>query len=76
MHFFSIFSLMTLAHVLIIIGVSFRVIQVRLPVATSLAWLILVFFLPAVGTIGYLVFGEKRPKAEFYNTLPGHHGPL
>ena len=43
MHFFSIFSLMTLAHVLITIGVSFRVIQVRLPVATSLAWLILLF---------------------------------
>jgi hypothetical protein len=37
MHFFSVFTLMTLVHVLIIIGVSLRVIQVRLPVATSLA---------------------------------------
>ena len=27
MHFFSVFSLMTLAHVLIIIGVSFRAIK-------------------------------------------------
>jgi cardiolipin synthase len=65
MHFFSVFSLMTLAHVLIIIGVSFRVIQVRLPVATSLAWLLLVFFLPLVGAIAYLVLGEKRLGRKF-----------
>ena len=39
MHFFSLFTFMTLTHVLIIIGVSIRVIKVRLPVATSLAWL-------------------------------------
>ncbi len=51
---------MTLVHVLIIICVSVRVIQVRLPVATSLAWLILIFFLPLVGAIAYLVLGEKR----------------
>ncbi|MBW2721618.1 MAG: PLDc N-terminal domain-containing protein [Deltaproteobacteria bacterium] len=56
MHFFSIFTLMTLAHVLIIIGVSIRIIKVRLPVETSLAWLILVFFLPFVGAVLYLVF--------------------
>jgi hypothetical protein len=36
MHFFSVFTLMTLVHVLIIIGVSVRVIKVRLPVATSI----------------------------------------
>jgi len=51
---------MTLLHVLIIIGVSIRVITVKLPVATSLAWLLLVFFLPLVGAIAYLVLGEKR----------------
>jgi len=65
MEFFSFFTLMTLVHVLIIIGVSFRVIQVRLPVATSLAWLILVFFLPLVGAIAYLVLGEKRLGQKF-----------
>ena len=65
MHFFSVFTFMTLVHVLIIIAVSIRVIQVRLPVATSLAWLLLVFFLPVVGTIGYLVLGEKRLGHEF-----------
>jgi cardiolipin synthase len=56
---------MTILHVLIIIAVSFRVIQVRLPVATSLAWLILVFFLPLVGAIAYLVVGEKRLGRKF-----------
>lgn len=65
MHFFSVFSFMTLVHMLIIIGVSIRVIKVRLPVATSLAWLILVFFLPLVGAIAYLVLGEKRLGRKF-----------
>ena len=65
MHIFSIFTFMTLVHVLIIIAVSFRVIQVRLPVATSLAWLLLVFFLPLVGAIAYLVVGEKRLGRKF-----------
>jgi cardiolipin synthase len=65
MHFFSVFTLLTLLHVLIIIGVSYRIIKVRLPVATSLAWLILVFFLPMVGAIAYLVLGEKRLGGKF-----------
>ena len=59
-HFFSVFTFVTVLHVLIIVGVSYRVIKVRLPVATSLAWLILVFFLPLLGAIAYLVLGEKR----------------
>ncbi|CAB1061571.1 Cardiolipin synthase, bacterial type ClsA [Olavius sp. associated proteobacterium Delta 1] len=65
MPFFSLFTFTTLVHVLIIIGISIRIIQVRLPVATSLAWLLLVFFLPVAGTIGYLVFGEKRLGRKF-----------
>ena len=65
MHFFSVFTFMTLVHVLIIIAVSIRVIKVRLPVATSLAWLLLVFFLPLVGAIAYLVLGEKRLGRKF-----------
>ncbi len=71
MHFFSVFTFMTMVHVLIIIGVSLRVIQVRLPVATSLAWLLLVFFLPLVGNClpgdGREAFGPK-----IYGTHPGH----
>jgi len=56
---------MTLLHVLIIIGVSIRIITVKLPVTVSLAWLILVFFLPLVGAIAYLVLGEKRLGRQF-----------
>ena len=56
---------MTVLHVLIIVGVSIRVIQVPLPVATSLAWLILVFFLPLLGAIAYLVLAEKRLGQKF-----------
>ncbi len=62
---------MTLLHVLIIIGVYFRIIQARLPVPTSLAWLILVFFLPLVGAIAYLVLAEKR----LVENLWHGHGP-
>jgi cardiolipin synthase len=65
MHFFSLFTFMTLLHVLFIIGLSIRIIQVRLPVAVSLAWLILIFFLPLVGAIAYLVLGEKRLGRKF-----------
>ena len=65
MHFFSLFTVMTLVHMLIIIGLSVRVIKVRLPVAASLAWLILIFFLPLVGAIVYLVLGEKRLGRQF-----------
>lgn len=60
MHSFSVFDTVTLTHVLIIIAVFIRIIKMRLPVATSLAWLVLVFFLPAVGLVLYLVVGEKR----------------
>ncbi len=66
MDFFSLFTLITALHVVVILGVSIRVIRVRLPVATSLAWLILVFFLPLVGAIIYLVLGEKRLGPKFY----------
>ena len=56
---------MALAHTVITIAISVRVIKVRLPVATSLAWLILIFFVPFVGTLFYLVFGEKRLGRKF-----------
>jgi cardiolipin synthase len=56
---------MTVVHVLIIVGVTLRVIKVRLPVAVSLAWLLLVFFLPLVGAVAYLVLGEKRLGRQF-----------
>jgi hypothetical protein len=43
------------------------ILKVRLPVATSLAWLLLVFFLPLVDAIAYLVLGENRLGHKFWN---------
>jgi cardiolipin synthase len=57
---FSWTSLIIVAHTLIIIGVTVRVIMMRLPVGTALAWIILIFFLPFAGALIYLVLGEKR----------------
>ena len=53
-------SLILFAHALVIIGVTVRVIMMRLAVGTALAWIILIFFLPFAGALLYLVIGEKR----------------
>ncbi|MBX3021482.1 MAG: cardiolipin synthase [Bdellovibrionales bacterium] len=37
-----------------------RIIQRRLPVGTTWAWLSLILFLPAIGTVLYLLIGEYR----------------
>jgi cardiolipin synthase len=51
--------------VLIIIGVSIRIITLRLPVTVSLAWQVLVFFLPLAGAVAFLVLGEKRLRRKY-----------
>jgi len=56
---------MALVHVLLIVGVSIRIIMVRLPVSTSLAWMTLIFFLPLGGVAAYLLLGEKRLGSRF-----------
>jgi len=52
--------LILVAHIMIIIGVTVRVIMMRLAVSTALAWIILIFFLPFAGALIYLVLGEKH----------------
>jgi len=52
-------SLIIIGHIIVIIGVSLRVIMMRLPVGTALAWIVLIFFLPFAGAAIYLVLGEK-----------------
>lgn len=47
-------------HWLVIIGLSIRVIIRRPPIGVSLAWLAVVFSVPLVGAVAYLLFGEKR----------------
>ena len=53
-------SLIIAAHTIVIIGVTVRVVMIRLPVGTTLAWMVLIFFLPFAGAVIYLVLGEKR----------------
>jgi len=53
-------SLIVTAHIIVIIAVTVRVVMMRLPVGTALAWIILIFFLPFAGALIYLVLGEKR----------------
>ncbi|MEJ2522569.1 MAG: cardiolipin synthase [Gammaproteobacteria bacterium] len=48
------------AHVLVVAGVGLRVLSRRLPVGTTLAWLLLAFTLPAAGVALYLFIGENR----------------
>lgn len=47
-------------HWLIVIGLSIRVIMRRPPVGVSMAWLAVIFGVPYVGAVVYLLFGEKR----------------
>jgi cardiolipin synthase len=53
-------SFIIAAHIIVIIGVTVRVVMMRLPVGTALAWIVLIFFLPFAGAVIYLVLGEKR----------------
>jgi cardiolipin synthase len=47
-------------HWLIVVGLSIRVIMRRPPVGVSVAWLTVIFSVPFVGAVVYLLFGEKR----------------
>jgi cardiolipin synthase len=49
-----------LADLVIRIGLTVRVILRRLPVGTSLAWLMIILIFPLVGGVIYLVLGESR----------------
>jgi len=53
-------TLLTLLHVLIVLGISLRVIMRRAPGGTALAWMFLVAFVPLAGFVFYLLIGERR----------------
>jgi cardiolipin synthase len=57
---FSWTSLIIIGHIIVIVGVTLRVIMMRLAVGSALAWIFLIFFLPFAGALIYLVLGEKR----------------
>jgi len=58
--YIDISSFLIVAHYLIIVGFTLRVISVRRPVGTSLAWLAVIFILPFAGAVVYMLFGERR----------------
>lgn len=53
-------TLIFIAHWAVIIGLSVRVIMRRRPVGVSLAWLAVIFSVPLVGALTYLLIGENR----------------
>ncbi len=53
-------TVLLIVHWTIVIGFALRVIMRRRPVGVALAWLTVLFSLPLLGAIVYLLFGEKR----------------
>lgn len=53
-------TVVLITHWLIVIGLSLRVISRRSPIGVASAWLVIIFSLPFVGAVLYLLFGEKR----------------
>ena len=53
-------TLLTLAHGLIVLGITIRVIMKRPTTGVALAWLLLVAAVPYFGAIIYLMIGERR----------------
>ena len=58
-------TLVIVAHWIIIISLSIRVIMRHRPVGVSLAWLAVIFSIPFVGALLYLLIGENRIGDEY-----------
>ena len=54
------FSLLGLLHVVLVVGISIRVIMRRPNTGVALAWLFIVAALPYVGAVLYFLLGERR----------------
>jgi len=57
---FGLGAVVAVAYVIVLVGVSVRVIMLRPAAGVALAWLLLVATLPGVGFLLYLAFGERR----------------
>lgn len=53
-------SLLIIVHLLLVLGLSLRVIMQRPPTGVALAWLFLIAAIPLGGALAYLLLGEKR----------------
>ncbi len=53
-------TIILVAHWIIVVGLSIRVIMKRSTVGVSMAWLTVIFSVPFVGAVVYLLIGEKH----------------
>lgn len=53
-------TIILILHILIVIGVSIKVIFRRLPVGSSLAWILIIGTVPFVGFLIYMLIGDHR----------------
>ena len=53
-------SLILLADLCIRIGLSLRVVMQKRSYSTTMAWLLIIVFLPFIGYVLYMLFGENR----------------
>jgi len=53
-------TLLLIAHWVIILGLSLRIIMQRRPTGVTLAWMAIIFGVPYAGVGLYILFGEKR----------------
>jgi len=67
-------SLISVAHWAIVVALSIRVIMRRLPVGVSLAWLAVIFSIPFVGALLYLLIGENRLSKKYLKRAAAIHG--
>lgn len=57
--FFGVLNgLLLLSYWLLVAGVTIRILLKRRNVSSSMVWLLIIFFLPLVGVIAYISFGE------------------
>lgn len=57
---FLVSTLLLIAHWVIILGLSLRIIMQRRPTGVTLAWMAIIFSVPYAGVGMYVLFGEKR----------------
>ena len=57
--FYTVLSMLSIfAYYLLVGGTTIRVLTKRRTVASAMAWLLIIFFLPLVGIIAYILIGE------------------
>ena len=59
-YYFSPLAILAFLQVLLVIGISIRVIMNRPPSGVALAWLLIVSMIPYFGAAVYLLIGERR----------------